>query len=124
MTIEVRNLRKTFSGFVALDDVSLDVPGGELVALLSPSGSGKATLLRIVVGLELADRGTVPFHGEDTTDQPRERGGLRVSALGAVPAHERFRERGLRAPGTTPAGAVFGIGDPADRPEAPPPGAA
>jgi sulfate transport system ATP-binding protein len=74
MSIEVRNLRKTFGDFVALDDVSLDVPGGELVALLGPSGSGKTTLLRIIAGLEPADQGTIHFHGEDATAQPvRER---------------------------------------------------
>ena len=74
MSIEVRNLRKAFGSFVALNDVSLDVPGGELVALLGPSGSGKTTLLRIIAGLEPADHGTIHFHGEDTTTQPvRER---------------------------------------------------
>jgi sulfate transport system ATP-binding protein len=74
MSIEVRNLSKAFGDFVALDHVSLDVPGGELVALLGPSGSGKTTLLRIIAGLEPADQGTILFHGEDATSQPvRER---------------------------------------------------
>jgi sulfate transport system ATP-binding protein len=74
MSIEVRNLRKAFGSFVALDNVNLDVPGGELVALLGPSGSGKTTLLRIIAGLEPADHGVIRFEGEDATDQPvRER---------------------------------------------------
>ena len=67
MSIEVRNVTKAFGSFVAVDDVSITVPGGELVALLGPSGSGKTSLLRIIAGLESADRGQVFFEGEDTT---------------------------------------------------------
>ena len=55
MSIEVRNITKTFGNFVALNHVSLTVPDGELVALLGPSGSGKTTLLRIIAGLEAFD---------------------------------------------------------------------
>ncbi|HXN87574.1 MAG TPA: sulfate ABC transporter ATP-binding protein [Candidatus Binataceae bacterium] len=68
MSIEVRNIRKTFGSFVALDDVSLKVETGELVALLGMSGSGKTTLLRIISGLELPDSGSVHFHGSEATD--------------------------------------------------------
>jgi sulfate transport system ATP-binding protein len=68
MSIAVRNIRKTFGAFTALDDVSLDFPGGELVALLGPSGCGKTTLLRIIAGLEAADRGQVLLDGEDASD--------------------------------------------------------
>jgi sulfate transport system ATP-binding protein len=68
MSIEVRNIRKTFGNFVALDDVSLKVETGELVALLGMSGSGKTTLLRIISGLELPDSGSVHFHGSEATD--------------------------------------------------------
>jgi sulfate transport system ATP-binding protein len=69
MAIAVRNITKRFGSFVALDDVSLEFPGGELTALLGPSGCGKTTLLRIIAGLESTDSGQVLLEGEDASAQ-------------------------------------------------------
>lgn len=68
MSILIRNVSKSFGTVVALDNVSIEVPHGTLLALLGPSGSGKTTLLRIIAGLEIADSGAVLHDGEDMTD--------------------------------------------------------
>ncbi len=70
MAIEVHNVTKRFGEFVALDDVSVTVRDGALMALLGPSGGGKSTLLRIIAGLETPDAGSVSIGGEDVTHAP------------------------------------------------------
>jgi sulfate transport system ATP-binding protein len=73
MGITVSNISKRFGDFVALDDVSLNVPSGSLTALLGPSGGGKSTLLRVIAGLDQADSGTVAIEGVDATTLPPQR---------------------------------------------------
>jgi len=70
MSIAVQSLNKRFGDFVALRDVSLEVPTGQLVAILGPSGCGKTTLLRIIAGLETPDGGRVFLQGREATDLP------------------------------------------------------
>ena len=67
MSIVVKNVSKRFKNFTALDNISIEIPNGQLVGLLGPSGSGKTTLLRIIAGLEQPDSGSVLFHGKDQT---------------------------------------------------------
>ncbi|MFA6053603.1 MAG: sulfate ABC transporter ATP-binding protein [Methylobacter sp.] len=69
MSILLSNISKKFGAFSALEQINLEIPEGELVALLGPSGCGKTTLLRIIAGLERTDQGRVLLSGQDKTDQ-------------------------------------------------------
>ncbi len=76
MAIEAIGVSKRFKSFLALDDVSIDVPEGSLTALLGPSGSGKSTLLRVISGLEAPDSGTVRIFGKDMSKLPPQKRGV------------------------------------------------
>jgi sulfate transport system ATP-binding protein len=70
MSIEISGVTKRFGDFVALDNVNVSLPSGELTALLGPSGGGKSTLLRIIAGLDQADEGSVSIEGTNATRLP------------------------------------------------------
>ncbi len=70
MSIDITGVTKRFGDFVALDDVNVSIPTGQLTALLGPSGGGKSTLLRIIAGLDSADEGSISIEGTDATKLP------------------------------------------------------
>lgn len=63
--IEMRNIGKQFPGVIALQDVSLDIKQGTVLALMGENGAGKSTLMKILVGLYPRDTGTIQMHGKD-----------------------------------------------------------
>lgn len=68
--VSIQNLRKEFGSTVANDDISLDIPGGDLFFLLGPSGCGKTTLLRMIAGFTEPTSGKLMFGEEDVTWTP------------------------------------------------------
>jgi putative spermidine/putrescine transport system ATP-binding protein len=71
--LALRGLTKRFGTMSAVDDVTLDIPGGRLICLLGPSGCGKTTLLRLIAGLEEPSAGRILVGGEDITSVPTHR---------------------------------------------------
>ncbi len=76
--LELQQLRKTFGRVVAVDSLDLAIDRGELVSLVGPSGCGKTTTLRMVAGLQQADRGRILLEGRDVTHDPANRRGMGV----------------------------------------------
>ena len=68
--VQLKGMTKRFGSFVAVQDVSLDIEGGEFLTLLGPSGCGKTTLLRMISGFETPTEGTVYLSGQDVTHVP------------------------------------------------------
>jgi multiple sugar transport system ATP-binding protein len=74
MSIEVRGLSKRFGGFVAVQQLDIDIADGEFFVLLGPSGCGKSTTLRMIAGLDTPSSGMVRIRGRDVTyAEPRHR---------------------------------------------------
>ena len=68
--VRIENVSKSFDGVLAVNDVSLSIPKGELFALLGPSGCGKSTLLRMLAGFETPSAGRILIDGEDMAGTP------------------------------------------------------
>ena len=84
--LELRNINKRFPGVIALNDVTLTVEPGEIVALIGENGAGKSTLMKILGGAIARDSGTLKINGQDTeVRSPRE-----ASALGIEFIHQEL----------------------------------
>ena len=68
MSIEIKNISKSYGNLKAVDDISFDVKEGELFGLIGPDGAGKTTIFRILTTLLVADEGTATVAGYDVID--------------------------------------------------------
>ena len=68
--IELRQVRKAYDGYVAVEGLDLDVNDGEFLVMLGPSGCGKTTTLNMIAGLDYASQGAILFDGRDVTTEP------------------------------------------------------
>ena len=75
-SLALERITRRFGEHAAVDDISLDVPAGQLLALIGASGSGKTTTLRIAAGYETPDSGRVLLDGQDITSLPPQKRGF------------------------------------------------
>lgn len=68
--LKLEHITKRFGGLVAVDDVSLEIAHGEIIAIVGPNGAGKTTLFNVINGVFLPDEGTIHFEGKDITRMP------------------------------------------------------
>src|SRR3989449_10059177 len=118
-TLEVRRLKIAFDGHEVLRDVSFGMQDGELAAILGPSGGGKTTLFRCILGELRPMAGEILIDGQDVARLPTERRGLGggVPSLPAVPhptgaQNIRYRAPAPRVVADRAEGRVAAIGDP------------
>ncbi len=93
--LQVKNIRKTFPGVVALDDISLSIAPGEIHTLLGENGAGKSTLMNVLTGLYRPDCGEICFDGEPVSfGSPRDSLAMGIGMVHQhfmlVPAHSVF----------------------------------
>jgi ABC-2 type transport system ATP-binding protein len=85
VSLVVENLRKRFGSVVALDDLSFEVPSGQIFGFLGANGAGKTTTMRIALGVLAADSGRVVWNGTDTRKLPRNTWGYLPEERGLYP---------------------------------------
>ena len=85
--LEVRGLTKRFGGLVAVKDLDFEIRGGEILGLIGPNGSGKSTAMKLVMGLERPNAGSVRLLGREIAGQPSHR--IARAGIGIVFQHSR-----------------------------------
>src|SRR3546814_18862996 len=73
VSLRLDGISKAFGSVTALQETTLEIPAGRLVALLGPSGCGKTTTLRVIAGFEMPDTGAIMINDRDVTDLPPNR---------------------------------------------------